>query len=108
MDPGRPGPALGQCCSGSVQTVIPNAETGGPGPLEAKIVRRRTFLQTLAVAVAGPWTRLLAPGVREPLVSKVIPEPTWLVSIRTIDWDDFRREFANSCGNVAVLESGEP
>ena len=34
-------------------------------------MRRRTFLQTLAMAVVVPWTRLLAPAVREPVLSEL-------------------------------------
>ena len=45
-------------------------------------MRRRTFLQTLAMAVAVPWTQLLAPSVREPVLSG--PDAGWA---RIVYWD---------------------
>lgn len=56
-------------------------------------MRRRTFLQTLAMAVAVPWTRLLAPGVRKPLLQKPKQQLNWQLFVQVSYWDDSMQRF---------------
>lgn len=65
-------------------------------------MRRRTFLQALAVAVAEPWTRLLAPAVSEPLVP-----PLLLWTITDVDAKKIELAFTNNAVRVVYAFGAE-
>lgn len=67
-------------------------------------MRRRTFLQTLAVAAAVPWTRFLAPGMREPLVPPLL---LWTITKVDMDAKKIELAFTNDATRVAYAFGAE-